>query len=1067
MSNKYPGGIITSGANAGYSVFFDGTGDYLTVPNNSAFLFGTGDFTVEFWVNFSSISSTYQCIAAVWQGSTNYAWNISINNANVSFAYGNGGSSGSSVTFACTPTTNTWAHFAVTRASNSVRCFLNGAQIGTTQTISNNLTSGTSLYIGANQDAGPTQYVNGYVSNLRIIKGTALYTAAFTPPTQLFAITNTSLLTCNSPAIVDQSSNNFTITANGNAAVSTFTPFTGTQLVPNPNTLANTQGVWSISDAAYWMSQNKWPMPPNYPLQSLRFNSADTAYLNRTPASAGNRRVWTWSCWFKFSLIASANYRSFIEAFTGSADVYNSIAYENAVIKVNQDNGAGGVMLVSTPAVFRDPGAWYHLVVAVDTTQATGTNRVKLWINGVQQTLTFSVTPAQNLDTWINSANAHRIGARWSGPSSASNYDGYMADVNFIDGQALTPSSFGANDPNTGVWSPVPYSGTYGTNGFRLSFQDNTGTTATTLGKDYSGNGNNWTPNNFSVAAGSGNDSLTDGPTNWGIDYGNGGEVRGNYCTLNSLDNGGNTIANGNLDSTRSGSSWVSTRSTLGMSSGKWYWEITAGAGVSSSNQNVVTVGLMTSAATLTSYPGSDANGWGYNSFDGRKYNNQSGGTGTGTTYGATWTTGDIIGVAFDADAGSLTFYKNGVSQGAAYTSLAAGTYFAAVGSYASSSTLVSLNFGQRPFAYTAPSGFKVLCTTNLPIPTVGATSTTLANKYFDATLYTGTGSALTVTNAGSFQPDLVWYKDRSAASSNALFDAIRGVTAYLSSDSTAAEQTISGVTAFNSNGFSLGTNAGGNTNGRLYVGWQWNAGNSSVSNTSGTITSTVRANQTAGISIVTYTGNGTSGATVGHGLGVAPRMVITKKRETGGTDGWWATYHASLSANTNLMLNSTSAAAGTASWTQGIIGGVSSSTFTLTSGGTGAANVNDNTYDYVAYCFAEVAGFSKFGSYTGNGSSDGPFVYCGFRPRWIMWKKTNSSTNAPWVVVDTSRSPYNLAREYLLPNASDAEASVDLIDVVSNGFKWRGTAPGGNNSGDTYIFAAFAEAPFNYSRAR
>jgi hypothetical protein len=340
-----------------------------------------------------------------------------------------------------------------------------------------------------------------------------------------------------------------------------------------------------------------------------------------------------------------------------------------------------------------------------------------------------------------------------------------------------------------------------------------------------------------------------------------------------------------------------------------------------------------------------------------------------------------------------------------------------------------------------------------------------------NAITYTGNGSASRNITGVGFQPDFVWYKSRSNATYyHGLFDSVRGAQKFLASNVSDAEATYTDrLNAFISDGFTVGNNTGVNENTTTYAAWSWKAGSAAVSNTSGSISSTVNANTTAGFSIITYTGNGISGATVGHGLGVAPKMVITKKRGTGGTLGWWATYHASLSANTNVMLNDPQPAAGTGTWTSGIISSVSSSTFTVTNG-TGAANVNDNTYNYVAYAFAEVAGFSKFGSYVGNGSTDGPFAYCGFRPRWILIKSSTDTVNGEWILIDTARSTYNANGDLLRPNATASESAyTGYIDILSNGFKLRNNIAGSwtNSSGQTYIFAAFAEAPFQYSRAR
>jgi len=341
-------------------------------------------------------------------------------------------------------------------------------------------------------------------------------------------------------------------------------------------------------------------------------------------------------------------------------------------------------------------------------------------------------------------------------------------------------------------------------------------------------------------------------------------------------------------------------------------------------------------------------------------------------------------------------------------------------------------------------------------------------NQHFDATLYTGTGSAQTITNAGGFQPDFVWIKRRNGSPSDnhVLQDSVRGLDKFLISNSTAAEASqgdSDGVTSYNTNGFTLGyTNSDAwNSNTNTYVGWQWKAGGASTVNTSGSISSNVSVNTTAGFSIVTYTGNGTAGATVGHGLGVAPVFVIWKNRSVAGTawlvqgnnignptDGWLLTLH-----TTNQRFQSTD--------NNNTFG---STTITLDY----ADSQNGNGNSMVAYCFAEVEGYSKFGSYTGNGSADGPFVYLGFRPRFVMIKRTDGGT-ANWYLLDSARSPYNLSANMLFPNLSAGETSTaeDNKDFLSNGFKVRTSNQESNISGGTYIYMAFAEAPFKFSNAR
>jgi hypothetical protein len=327
-----------------------------------------------------------------------------------------------------------------------------------------------------------------------------------------------------------------------------------------------------------------------------------------------------------------------------------------------------------------------------------------------------------------------------------------------------------------------------------------------------------------------------------------------------------------------------------------------------------------------------------------------------------------------------------------------------------------------------------------------------------DATLYTGTGAALSVTNAAGFQPDLVWVKSRSNATDNELTDSVRGVTKSLVSNSSAAEATdTQGLTAFNSNGFTLGTDANYNGSARTFVGWQWKAGGAAASNTDGTITSQVSVNASAGFSVVTYTGNGTAGATVGHGLGVAPSMIIVKGR-TGTLD--WRVYHSSLLNTQSLRLNLMDAAATeTAAWNST---SPTSSVFSVgTSGGT-----NGSGTTFVAYCWAEIDGFSKFGNYTGNGSADGPFIYTGFRPKFILIKNSNGVRN--WRIIDTERDPYNYVRREIWPNSSSAETTAFMnLDILSNGFKPRSSDAGYNISTGDYIYMAFAENPTKYSLAR
>jgi len=783
--------------------------------------------------------------------------------------------------------------------------------------------------------------------------------------------------------------------------------------------------------------------------RSLRFNSADSAYLTRTPASAGNRQTWTWSGWVKFSISSTVNQGIFGVGNSASGDL---IQYNNSSYNIRWFINGATSGLLETSQVFRDPSAWYHLVFVFDTTNSTSSDRMRIYVNGTRITSFSTATyPSQNYQGAVNTAAATFIGFN----TSYNYFSGYLTEINFIDGQALTPSSFGQTNASTGVWEPIAYTGTYGANGFYVNFSDNSGTTATTLGKDYSGNGNNWTSNNFSVTAGVGNDSLVDTPTSYGTDTGTGNEVRGNYATWNALDQSGATINNGNLFAEITSGQ---VRSTLGMTTGKWYWEVTAASG------GYQMIGVTVLDAPIGSADWQNALGYAYYAANGFKYN-----AGSSSSFGSTYTNNDVIGVALDADTGKIWFAKNGTWQAsgnpaagtnAAFTaSSLVGRPFAAFFNTAGIQSSINANFGQRAFSYTAPSGFKALVTQNLPTPTIGATSTTQANDYFDITLRTtvgGTGGSITTLN---FQPDFLWSKLRNTSSGNVVWDAVRGVDNYLVTNTTAAAATSSTwLTSFNSNGYTYGT--GDFASGNSAVDWAWKANGAGVTNTSGTITSTVSVNSTSKFSIATYTGNATTGATVGHGLGVAPEFIFWKRRNSTSD---WISFNKTSGHSAALYLNLTNA-----NTTSNFLNNTLPSSTVVTLQQNTDNNANGGTY--VMYSFASVEGFSKFGSYTGNGSTDGPFVYLGFRPRYILFKNTTGGASAGvgnWVVIDTARDSYNVSSKYLYPNLSNAEGTAGIVDITSNGFKLRASGSSYNESSATHIFAAFAESPFKYSLAR
>ena len=444
--------------------------------------------------------------------------------------------------------------------------------------------------------------------------------------------------------------------------------------------------------------------------RSLRFRKSNSAYLSRTPSGAGNRQTWTWSGWVKFASIVSTDYPTLFmggatQSDTGALRI--GIGTNNLVVQGYNTN------FIVSSQVFRDPSAWYHILIAFDTTQATASNRLKAYVNGTQIT-SFSTdnraSLTQNTNYGINQAALHRIG--YESATFGSTYsDFYLGEYYFIDGQALTPSSFGTTDSVTGAWIPTRYTGTYGTNGFYLPFSDNSGATATTIGKDSSGNGNNWTPSGISVTAGTTNDSLVDSPTSYGSDTGVGGEARGNYCTINPLRKSASiAISNGNLyiDGNSGSVQWESIASTFLVKTGKWYFEFLVSSTYAAGNHMV---GLAREDVNWSS--------------SGQHYLTENSATGKALDQNST--TNDVVCVAFDMDLGyawgtrnaSLgTNPTNGLSPDATFsTAYYWGPAFSMV---CGRNNTGWANFGQRPFAYTAPSGFKALCTQNLPTPTIG-----------------------------------------------------------------------------------------------------------------------------------------------------------------------------------------------------------------------------------------------------------------------------------------------------------------------------------------------------------
>ena len=894
--------------------------------------------------------------------------------------------------------------------------------------------------------------------------------------------------------------------------------------------------------------------------RSLRFHSSDTAYLSRTPSSTGNQKVWTWSAWVKRTKLGGSTQYLFVSnEYNSSGDGIAGLYFQADQIYTYYDTSGSNTYGAVNSRKYRDIAAWYHIVWQVDAANSAH----KIWVNGVEET-GLSHHPINFNYTMNQAGHANVMGTSpWNTSSAPANM--YLAEVHFSDGYKYAASDFGETDATTGQWVPKASPAiTYGTNGFYLNFSDNSGTTATTLGKDSSGNGNNFTPYNFSVSAGAGNDSVEDTPTN-------------NWCTLNPLvPNSNVTFSEGNLKVVKSSAGFIAS-SNFVVTSGKWYMEVKYVSGTSNHQMSV-----------------------GFGNPDRSYQRLVRGGDGELTpntgTVAVTFADPDIIMLALDIDNGKWYIGKNGSymlsgdpvnGTGFVHSGLSSseGFMFIAINATSSGGQTIAANFGQQGFTYTPPTDFKALNSANLPDPTI-----LLPNEHFNTILYSGTGNTTQNITGVGFAPDWVWIKNRSLSSSHYIVDAVRGLK-DLHSDSSDTEGNSTGrFNSFDSDGFQVQHSGGGggftNGSGQNYAAWNWNAGatdgktytvkvvsdggnkyrfddfgtsavtldlaeggtyifdgadssmashpiklsetsngthgggssyntgvtylldgasvtesayvsgyasattrqlkivvaasapqlfyfchyhsgmggaintNSTLgsSNFDGSIQSTAKVNASAGFSIVTYTGTG-SNATVGHGLGVAPAVLIVKSRSY---SDHWAVYHRDVGNTKIVYLNLTNTPATSSNYWNNTT--PTSSVFSI--GSDNKTGRNGTTY--IAYCFSEVAGYSKFGKYVGSGSTDGTFVFTGFRPALVIGKSTYNSEN--WIIYDNKREGFNPTQKYLMANSSSSEnaGSNNKIDFLSNGFKFRSTgAPhfGTNSAGNIYL--AFAESPFKNARAR
>ena len=793
--------------------------------------------------------------------------------------------------------------------------------------------------------------------------------------------------------------------------------------------------------------------------RSLRFNGS-SHYLERTPSGAGSNQM-TFSFWIKRTKLGSGG----VVYSSGENNARGHI-YFGTDDKLNCQpfNSSGANTNIVVDRYLRDTAAWYHIVLSFNNSAYNDTaSTFNVYVNGVSADFTPTVTNTPTGGNRLNDSSGKRIGEMR--PDSGSHLDGYLAEFNFIDGQVLDPSSFGFTDSQTGIWMPRRYEGTYGTNGFRLDFNDNSSSAA--LGIDKSPNGNDFATNNFSVTAGSGNDSFIDTPTN-------------NFCTLNHLDksdsadvqNGGLTLYNNANDQAATG--------TFGVTSGKWYWEIVM-------NSNEPEVGIahfkMPLSNKSVSVPadgqialivtGADSNS---------NFLRVNGSTTSGSGISGQSGPG-TIGIALDMDNKKIWFTNtsgNYFNSGNPVTGNNPAVDFSSTGHfpagvtpfvslYQGANIQTSVNFGQYSFSYTQPEGYKTLSSQNLRDHLITSNTPILNPKeHFAAVTYTGAQSATNITGL-LFEPDMIWCKSRTQAYSHYIFDRLRGFDgSHLIPNSNAAEgPSGSDATALggaHASGFFISSASGISDTYQApnnYVAWCWKAGGAAVTNNDGNTTSQVSVNREAGFSIVTYAGTGQP-RTIGHGLGKKPAWIMSKSRDS--ADDWMVWHqniHTSNIGNYSIALNSTG-------------GRDNASQYWYDSEPTSTVFTRGNYSsgdDMIAYCWAEIPGYSKFGNYTGNGNSNGPFIHLGFRPAWFMLRRVDSGDN--WIVKDSARNTFNDVYFNLNPNSNGVQngsaGNVTTADFVSNGFKLRGSDSGVNSNGGDFVFMAFAEqsgiSPYNIIR--
>ena len=798
---------------------------------------------------------------------------------------------------------------------------------------------------------------------------------------------------------------------------------------------------------------------------SVRFNRTDGSYLNRTIQAGGDLRKWTMSCWFKLSAgigfggnqyyLMTSKLSSSYDTMIFDVDSDNLFYYQTAG-KYYKPNGA-----------FRDPTAWGHLVVVYDSDNGTAADRKIVYLNGTRLSVNDSQQIGQNVDSKFNSNSVHYIGARQD--NNASYYgDFYLAELIWADGQAYAPSQFG--ESKNGAWIPKNPSGTnFGTTGYHLKF-----TNSSDFGEDFSGNNNDWTANSMAT-----HDQTTDTPTFNDTNA-------GNFATMNPLTAGTDSpeLADGNLRMDNfSGSDIAGALATYGLppQSGKWYFECFINS--PNSGDNYPFVGLTADAFNINATKGVSQRDL--------SYNLGTGGSSSDATYIGTITTtftghnayadNTVMGVFVDMNARKLwyakdgSFFNSGNPQTGANASYAWTNdvtlipHFVSFSGYGADSIF---NFGQEGtfagnktagdhadvtgygnFLYD-PGDYKALCTGNFPTPSTDPADNNEPTKNHGCILYTGTGQGSQAQTGLGFLPDMVIIKERGGTAGWKLFDSSRGVTNYLALHNTDAEADENdSLTAFGSDGFTVGDNAGTGANTSTYAAWCWKAnGGTTATNSDGTLNCTQQVNANAGFSISTYTGNGQN-STIGHGLSSIPDITMFRER---GTAGNWV-FRIKGDGNDNNLYPQIANATSDGDYFQD-----TAATASVTSIGT-HGDINGSTQTYVMWAWENKEGFSKHGLFEGNGNVDGSFVYLGFSPAFVMLKSLDSTSG--WYLYDNKREGYNVDNDSLEWDVTTAEQTDDQIDLLSNGFKLRIAAD--PNVAETFVYMAFAAVPFKYATAR